>query len=484
MSRTIRSVAVCGAGAMGTGIAQVAAQGGAAVTVFDTQVTALNAGRSRIDSDLGSLVKRGKIDENDASAIASRISWTQDLSDLRGADLVIEAIIEREDAKTDLFRKLESVLEQDAIIATNTSSLPIVRLAESMEHPERFIGMHFFNPAPVMKLVEIVGGVWTAPAVMDAVIAAAKAWGKAAIPVADVPGFIVNRVARPFYAEAFRALGEDAASAHVIDHLFRAAAGFRMGPLELTDLIGQDVNYSVARSVYDAYEGRTRFTPQKTQAALVESGRLGRKSGSGVYDYAEGSASAIRDTPKPHHPDVELPIIREGKAAFSRLIEGLRGRAPHGFACVGNVLVGFAQGRSAASEARRADRDVALFDWVSDAPTAPLAFSASSEPAAAAAIAFAGSAGRLAFRIGDRPGLVLLRTLCQLTNAAADAAVEDVADEDGIDIAMRFGANYPFGLFAWADEYGRARVAAVLANIAQETGEALYAPSAHFETMR
>ncbi len=481
MSREIRSVAICGAGAMGTGIAQVAAQAGAAVTVFDTQAAALDAGRSRIAADLAFLVKRGKMDDTDAAAIASRIAWTPDLSDLREADLVIEAIIEREDAKTDLFRNLETVLDADAIIATNTSSLPIYRLAESIAHPERFIGMHFFNPAPVMKLVEIVGGIQTAPAVEQAVIAAAKMWGKAAIPVADVPGFIVNRVARPFYAEAFRALGEDSGSPQLIDHLFRAAAGFRMGPLELTDLIGQDVNYSVARSVYDAYDGKTRFVPQPAQAALVESGQLGRKSGSGVYDYADGSASKPNDAPTPRPIDAELPVVKEGRAAFARLIDGLRGRAPHGFACVGDVLVGFTEGRSAGSEASRTGRDVALFDWINDAATAPLAFSASSEPAAAAAAAFARSAGRTSFRIGDRPGLVLLRTLCQLANTAADAAADQVADENGIDIAMRYGANYPFGLFAWADDFGRARVAEVLANIAAETGEPLYAPSAYFE---
>lgn len=479
----MKSVAVCGAGAMGSGIAQVAAQAGASVAVFDTNVTALEAGRKRISDAMAALVSKGRLEAAEAGTIESKILWTERLDDLSGVELVIEAIVEREDAKAGLFAALETIVGDEAIIATNTSSLPISRLAESLRCPERFVGMHFFNPAPVMKLVEVVSGSRTADHVCAAVIATASAWGKVAVPVADVAGFIVNRVARPFYAEAFLALEENVAPAQLIDYLFRSCAGFRMGPLELTDLIGQDVNYSVARSIFDAYEGRTRFTPQRAQAALVEAGRLGRKSKDGVYSYAQGASPAGLPTLTVADP-ASLPIVREGRAAFSRLLAGLHGGAPRGLVGVGNALVGFGHGTSAASEAAAAGRDVALFDWSTADAGAVLGFSASSDVAASAAIALAKSVDRSAYRIEDRPGLIVLRTIAMLANAAADAALDGVADESGIDAAMRYGANYPFGLFAWADDFGRDRVAEVLANIAAETGDPMYEPSTYLQAQR
>ncbi|SES15221.1 3-hydroxybutyryl-CoA dehydrogenase [Sphingobium sp. YR768] len=481
MSRTMKTVAVCGAGAMGSGIAQVAAQAGASVVVYDTNHAALEAGGKRVADALASLVARKKLDAADAAAVASRIRWTDRLEDMSEVELTVEAIIEREDIKAELFAALEGIVADDAVIATNTSSLPISRLADGLRRPERFVGMHFFNPAPVMKLVEVVAGRRTSTDVSAAVVATASAWGKVAVPVADVAGFIVNRVARPFYAEAFLALEEKVASAELIDHLFRSSAGFRMGPLELTDLIGQDVNYSVARSIFDAYEGRTRFTPQRGQAALVDAGRLGRKTKGGVYCYAESAAPAEAPAPTKVADPSGLPIVREGRAAFARLLDGLHGRAPRGLVGVGDALVGFSNGRSAASEAASAGRDVALFDWFTADAGAALGFSASSDSASAAAVALANAVDRTVFRIEDRPGLIILRTIAMLVNAAADAALDDVADEGGIDAAMRFGANYPFGLFAWAQDFGRDRVAEVLANIATETDDAMYEPSVYLK---
>jgi 3-hydroxybutyryl-CoA dehydrogenase len=468
---------------MGSGIAQVAAQAGASVVVFDTQAPALDSGRKRVTDALAALVKRAKLDGATVDTVLSRIAWTDDLADLADADLVIEAIVEREEAKADLFRALETLLAVDAIIATNTSSLSISQLAKTLTRPERFVGMHFFNPAPVMKLVEIVGGDRSDRAVIDAVAAAATSWGKSAVAVADVPGFIVNRVARPFYAEAFKALAERAAAPQLIDHLFRSGAGFRMGPFELTDLIGQDVNYAVACSIYDGYGGRTRFVPEPAQASLVDARRFGRKNGDGVFSYAEGVDQA-HILPSPEPVDTEVTkLIREPKAAFARLEAGLHGRAPRGFIAVGDVLIGFSEGLLASSEARKAGRDVALYDWAAASPNAPLAFSVSSDAAAAAAAALASSVGREAFRVVDRPGLIVLRALAQLVNAAADAALDEVADEDGIDTAMRFGANYPYGLFEWANGFGRDNVARLLGNIASETGNAMYAPSAYLRPL-
>ncbi|MFM6832085.1 MAG: 3-hydroxyacyl-CoA dehydrogenase family protein, partial [Novosphingobium sp.] len=240
MTDAIR-IGVCGAGAMGSGIAQVAAQAGHRVVVYDVFAPSRDRSQTQISKGLDQLVSRGKLDVDKAAAIFANMQWTDDVTALSDCGLVIEAIIEDLAVKQTLFAQLEEQMRDDAIIASNTSSLSIARLAGGLRRPERFIGMHFFNPATVMKLVEVVSGPATSPAVAEAVIATARNWGKVAVPVADVPGFIVNRVARPYYAEGFRCLQQGGASPELIDLLFRQAAGFRMGPLELTDLIGQDV---------------------------------------------------------------------------------------------------------------------------------------------------------------------------------------------------------------------------------------------------
>lgn len=463
MAQVLTKVAVCGAGAMGSGIAQIAAQSGADVIVFDVAPVALESSRSRILGSLDALAQKGKLSEQAAQEAKDRLSWVSDLDALSDCDLVIEAIIEDAAIKGQLFDKLEAVLPDEAIIATNTSSLPISRLARGLRRPERFVGMHFFNPATLMKLVEVIAGAASDPDVCARVIATARAWGKVAIPVADVPGFIVNRVARPYYAEAFVALTQ-AAAPEVIDALFRAA-GFKMGPLELTDLIGQDVNFAVARSVFDGYFGRARFVPQLRQGALVDAGWLGRKSGRGVYPYPAGPQPVVGEkhdgAPHAAHQAAARAVVL-GKG----LVE-----------CDG-VLVGQTQGASARAQSRRLKKPVAMFDWIAPGEGL-LAYAASDDAAAQVARGIAAALGRPVVRVGDRPGMIVARTLAQIANAAADAVLECVADEGGIDAALRYGANYPFGPFAWADGVGRDALAALLDAVADETGEAIYKPSQH-----
>jgi 3-hydroxybutyryl-CoA dehydrogenase len=453
---------------MGSGIAQVAAQAGHAVQVFDVQEAALAAGRARVEGAIAGLVKKGRLDESQGQAITDRLTWTSDLSALAETDLVIEAVIEDAAIKGELFSRIEAVVRKDAIIASNTSSIPISRLARTLVQPERFVGMHFFNPAPVMKLVEVVAGAATTPDIVTKVADTAKNWGKVAIPVADVPGFIVNRVARPFYAEAFAALNEGAADPATIDKLFRAA-GFRMGPLELTDLIGQDVNFAVARSVYDSYFGQTRFVPQLRQAALVDAGWLGRKTGRGIFRY-DGSDAVQAPSPTRSSPDEADRTAAE--ALCANLFEG---DGP--LVAVGEVMIGLTRGYTAAQEARECGRPVALLDWFDPQASGEIGFSASSDEAAALAETVITDLGRIALRLADRPGLIVMRTLAQLANGAADAVVEQVADEAGIDAALRFGANYPYGPFEWMDRLGRARLAMVLDGIASATGTSMYRPS-------
>ncbi|MGQ2929805.1 MAG: 3-hydroxyacyl-CoA dehydrogenase NAD-binding domain-containing protein [Sphingopyxis sp.] len=470
--RAVSRVAVCGAGAMGSGIALIAAQSGATVRLFDLSADALAAARKRTGKSLDGLVAKGRLEAADAAAILARIVCTEDLASLGDSELVIEAIVENAAIKTELFARLEAIVGPDTILASNTSSLPIAGLAKPLARPGRFVGMHFFNPPGAMKLVEIISGPATDAAATEVVTTAAKAWGKVAVPVADVPGFIVNRVARPFYAEAFTALQEQAASAGAIDAAVRAA-GFRMGPLELTDFIGQDVNFTVARSVHDAYFGRTRFVPQRAQAALVDAGWYGRKTGRGIYDYSEGA-------PAPASIDAAPRAVPDGKGRAEA--EALLRAAPGELLLVSGASIGMTAGRTATVLAAETGTPTALIDWTLAENDGPILFAASDGAAAEVAIDLAGALGRAAIRIADRPGLIVCRTLAQIANAAADAVFEHVAGEEGIDAAMRFGANYPVGPFAWADLYGRGRVRSALAAIADETGEAMYRPSQYMRS--
>jgi 3-hydroxybutyryl-CoA dehydrogenase len=459
-------VGVCGAGAMGSGIAQVAAQAGCTVVVYDTFAPSREKSESAITKDLAKSVERGRLSEDVAAAVRASLSWTGEVSGLASCDLVIEAIIEQFDAKQSLFAQLEDLLAPDAVIASNTSSLPIARLAKGLKNPARFLGMHFFNPATAMKLVEVISGPATPPELAVRIAGIAKSWGKVPVPVADVPGFIVNRVARPFYGEAFRARQEGVAP-ELIDHLFKASAGFRMGPLELTDLIGQDINFAVARSVWESYFGQTRFVPQLGQAQLVDAGWLGRKTGRGIYDYSAG-AGPVAPAPlaaeplegAPERPEAPTPALD-----------------PYDIA---GVIVRFSRGRTARAEAAEAGRPVALLDWFDGASARAAGFAASDESAAAAAASLLAAWNLEAFRLADRPGLIVTRTLAQLANAAGDAVHEQVSGGDGIDSALRFGANYPFGPVAWAGKFGVPALVATLSNIAAATGQPIYSPSEHW----
>lgn len=452
---------------MGSGIAQVAAQHGAQVTLFDVSADAIAAANERILKSLDGLAAKARLDPEHVAETKQRITLTSDLAELADCELVIEAIIEDAEAKSDLFAKLEALLTPKAVIASNTSSLPIAHLARSLEKPARFVGMHFFNPPTVMKLVEVVAGPATDCSVCSAINRTAETWGKVAVGVADVPGFIVNRVARPFYAEAFQALQEDAAQPAEIDALFKGV-GFRMGPLELTDFIGQDVNFTVARSIYDSYYGHARFRPQLRQAALVDAGWLGRKAGRGIYDYSQDKEPAEERSSLPPQA-----VSVEDQTAARSLIGVPWGER---VVCQG-VEVGLTSGSTAQGLAASSGKHVALFDWFDSSDSGPIAFAASSDSAAAVAERLVAALKRPAIRIGDRPGLIVARTLAQIANAASDAVFDRVADEDGIDSALRFGANYPFGPFGWAERCGRANVRRMLDAIAAETGDPIYAPS-------
>ena len=282
----MNTIGVVGAGTMGSGIAQLAAQHGHYVILCDVQREAAERGLDRIRSVLMRGVEKGRLKTSEVDAVLVRITPTGGINALGTATIVIEAAVEDLDVKRGLFAQLDAICPPETILASNTSSLSIAALAGATQRPDRVAGMHFFNPPALMALVEVVCGDLTGEHTRESLVALARRWGKTPVVARDTPGFIVNRVARPFYLEALRLLGEGVADAAAIDRIVRGA-GFRMGPFELMDLIGIDVNFAVTQSVYHAFFETPRYRPHPIQQRMVESGRLGRKTGRGFYDHTQ-----------------------------------------------------------------------------------------------------------------------------------------------------------------------------------------------------
>ena len=276
---------------MGSGIAQIAAQAGCHVVLVDSSEKALKQSQDNLDKVVARLIEKGRLTEVESDQIKTRIHRTTSMEALASAELVIEAIVEDLRTKTDLFQRLEQIVDKNAVLATNTSSLSVTALAKGCQRPEQVIGLHFFNPAPLMALVEVIPALQTKPGLADMAMSEMTAWGKNPALASDTPGFIVNRVARPFYSEALRILEEGIATVEDIDASMRAK-GFRMGPFELMDLIGHDVNYKVTSTVHEAFFGDARYRPSHTQRQLVAAKWLGRKTGRGFYNYNDSKQDA------------------------------------------------------------------------------------------------------------------------------------------------------------------------------------------------
>jgi 3-hydroxybutyryl-CoA dehydrogenase len=504
MSRSANVIGVAGAGTMGAGIAQLACTSGARTLLHDPLPSALERGINEIRNQLERGAQRGRWSRADADAAATKLEAAPTLEDLRECELVIEAVPEQLELKRELFASLSAVVAEHCVLATNTSSLLVTAIASAAARPERVVGMHFFNPAPVMRLVEVVAGADSSAESLELARAVGEAMGKRVIVARDGPGFIVNRCNRPFALEALRLLQEQIASVQEIDQICRLGAGFRMGPFELMDLVGVDVGLDVSRSFYEQSFGEPRWRPSAIAARTVAAGRLGRKSGRGYYDYRDGADSYRSADPPPqsggggdgliviagYSPlalelseaahdagwDLATPAEAYDRGEIPALILDLTGGeepeaplqgGPQAILCAAGSLAALDPGGSAVGfHALCPLEHSQLVELTRGIDTAA--------SAVAAAERFFATLGKHTAWVGDSPGLVLGRIVYQVINEAAFALGEGVGSASDIDAGMVDGLNYPLGPLAWADEIGLDQVLSALDALFEEFREERY----------
>jgi 3-hydroxybutyryl-CoA dehydrogenase len=529
--RAASVIGVLGAGTMGAGIAQLACRSGARTLLYDPIASALEGGLERARAGLRKEAERGRLTAEEAELATGRLQAVAELEAFAPCELVIEAVPERLDLKHELYRLLAEIVDERCVLATNTSSLLVTAIAAAVSDPERVVGMHFFNPAPLMRLLEVVAGERSSEAALALAHATGEAMGKTVIRAADGPGFLVNRCNRPFGLEALRLLQERLADIETIDRICRLEGGFRMGPFELMDLVGVDTGFEISKSFFAQSFGEPRWRPSPITARYVAAGMYGRKSGRGYYDYS--------GAPEPHRPDDPAPIDSstpvggEGVVVVSGggvLADELRAaatqagyevRAPH--APTGGVLPALVldcdcrpdrseigrRGRGAAIDGGAPDRrgtppspqggarlllcaqgslgsldpdgsavGFHVLPPLADAGLVELTRGESSSPVAAGrAERFFAALGKHVAWVGDAPGLVLGRIVCQVINESAFALGEGVGGARDIDLGMVLGLSHPRGPFEWADAIGLDHVVTVLESLCEEYREERYRPA-------
>ncbi len=477
-------VAVIGAGTMGAGIARVAAAAGHPVIIYDTREGAAARAIDTIRTDLDRQVERGKLLRSDAESLVERLHPALHLDVMGRARLAIEAIVEDRDAKIALFRDLERVVQPDAILATNTSSISVNAIGGALKHPERCVGMHFFNPAHLMPLVEVVAALTASEKAIETVTATAIAWGKRAIRVNSTPGFVVNRVARPYYAEALRTRSEFYAGLSDIDAALTESGGFRMGPFRLMDMIGNDVNYAVTRSVFEAFSYDRRFAPSLLQQELVDAGRLGRKSGRGYYSYDPQATDPHVDE-SPAGPAPSRVVVHGDLGVAAPLVALARAKGIAVEECAGDdprievngVALKLTDGALATEHGRV--RPTVLFDLALDYEACTRVVIASGlegDRRGDVAAGFFQALGKRVTPLSDIPGMIVMRTVTAIANEASTMLTERISDET-IDLAMTLGVSYPLGPLAWGERIGWPRVLTVLENMCRLLGPERYRPA-------
>ena len=509
-------IGVLGAGTMGSGIAQLACRSGAQTLLYDPVPEALERGREKALDGLRREAAKGRLDADQARAAGERLSTVSELEQLADCEMVIEAVPERLDLKHQIYGRLSEIVAGDCVLASNTSSLPITAIAAGARNPERVVGMHFFNPAPVMALVEVIAGVQSGEDALGITRATGKAMGKTVIDAADGPGFLVNRCNRPFGLEALRLLSEQIASIETIDRICRIEGGFRMGPFELMDLVGVDTGFEVARSFYELSFGEPRWRPSPISARYVAAGLHGRKSGRGFYDYSGLAAGGTYRAPDPDPLPVngdsgEAVLVISGSGVLAEELREAAGAAgyevrgphqPHGgvlpsliiecdrLPASGDAPLGAAADRGAARMVLCAEGSLSALDPsgsavgfhvmgpFAEAGLVELTRAESSSPLAGErAERLLGALGKHVAWVGDAPGLVLGRIVCQLINECAFALGEGVGGAGDIDTGMLLGLSHPRGPLRWADQIGLDHVLGVLDALCREYREERYRPA-------
>jgi 3-hydroxybutyryl-CoA dehydrogenase len=479
-------VGIVGAGLMGRGIAQIAAQAGFAVRLVDAKPGAAADAKRSIADVLGTLAAKGRITAGDGDAAIARIALPDDVAGLAGCTIVIEAIVERLDAKQALFSVLEACVGERCILATNTSSLSVTAIAAACTHPERVAGLHFFSPVPLMKLVEVIDGLLTAPAVVARLFDFGAALGHTPVRAKDTPGFIVNHAGRGYGTEALRIASEGIADHATIDRILKLAAGFRMGPFELFDLTGLDVSHPVMESIYHQFYEEPRFRPSPATAQRLAAGVLGRKSGRGFYDYRNATAAAAAVAPGAV-PHAELVWIGPGepqaRASVRDLVRRLGARIDAGStpdpAALCIVLPVGCDATTAALEAKLDPERAIALDTLFDLGrhrtlmTTPVTDPGKREAARSLLI----GDGVAVDVIRDSPGFVTQRVLAHIVNVACEIAQQRIASPADIDLGVRLGLGYPHGPLAWGDQLGPMRILTILQAMFATYGDPRYRPS-------
>jgi 3-hydroxybutyryl-CoA dehydrogenase len=480
-------IAIIGAGAMGRGIAQIAAQAGSIVRLVDNNPQAPQQAKDLLAEQWGKLVDKGKMDAAQAQACQDRIRPSQ-IAEVADCALVIEAIIEKLEIKQALLSQLEDIVAETAVLATNTSSLSVTHIAATLKRPQRLAGFHFFNPVPLMKVVEVICGLKTDPAVAQALTEFARAMGHTPVQARDTPGFIVNHAGRGYNTEALRLASEGVADFATIDRVLRDQVGFRLGPFELMDLTGLDVSHPVMESVYHQYYQEPRYRPSVITAQRLAGGVLGRKTGQGFYRYVDGKPQLADEPPAPQvaqTPPVWVSPRAARRAELLQLLKNLgaqieTGASPSGQALTLVAPLGFDVTTVAVVERLDPARTIGIDLLIEDAATRRRVLAtnpATRSDMRAAAHALFARDGKPVSVIRDSGGFITQRVVATIVNIASDMCQQDICTPNDLDTAVTLGLGYPLGPLAMGDRWGPANVLEVLFNLQTVYGDPRYRPS-------
>lgn len=488
MTALYAHIAVVGTGAMGRGIAQIAAQAGSTVTLYDQQPAAIAAAQQSIAEQWDRQVEKGRLDATKAAAHKARLRAATSLKDLADCDLIVEAIVEKLEVKAALFAELEDIVRADAVLASNTSSLSITAIAARLQRPQRLAGYHFFNPVPLMKVVEVIAGLKTDPAVCTALSDYARQMGHTPVLAQDTPGFIVNHAGRGYGTEALRIVSEGVADFVTVDRILRDQAGFKLGPFELMDLTALDVSHPVMESVYHQYYEEPRYRPSVITAQRLAGGVLGRKTGEGFYRYTSGKAEIAPEPPAPQVgelPPVWVSTRATRRAELYQLLKDLgarieTGQSPSPQALTLVAPLGFDVSTVAVVERLDPTRTVGIDLLIEDAATKRRVLA--TNPATRADMRDAAHAlfardGKAVSVIRDSGGFVTQRVVATIVNIASDICQQRICTPADLETAVTLGLGYPLGPLAMGNRYGPTNVLEVLFNLQTVYGDPRYRPS-------